>query len=92
MSEEKNLFEEFSPVSTEEWEKVIEQDLKGADYKKKLKWETGEGIEVLPFYRRADRTNEDNPVLSADHQWSIGQKIYSQDITAANESAQKAID
>jgi hypothetical protein len=28
------LFAEFPPVSTEEWEKVITTDLKGADYEK----------------------------------------------------------
>jgi hypothetical protein len=36
MEEKKRLFEEFPPVTTEEWEAVIEKDLKGADYNKKL--------------------------------------------------------
>ena len=31
MSKRKRLFEEFPPVSTEQWEAVIEKDLKGAD-------------------------------------------------------------
>ena len=30
------LFNEFPEVTTEQWEKVIEKDLKGADYNKKL--------------------------------------------------------
>ena len=34
MEEKKRLFEEFPPVTTEEWEAVIEKDLKGADYNK----------------------------------------------------------
>ena len=36
MSNHKKLFEEFPPVTTEQWEAVIEKDLKGADYNKKL--------------------------------------------------------
>ena len=30
MEEKKKLFEEFPPVTTEQWEAVIEKDLKGA--------------------------------------------------------------
>ncbi len=48
------LFSEFPPVSTEEWEKVIEKDLKGADYARKLIWRTNEGFEVKPYYRAED--------------------------------------
>ncbi|MGC8866190.1 MAG: methylmalonyl-CoA mutase family protein [Bacteroidales bacterium] len=48
------LFEEFPPVSTEEWEAVIRQDLKGADYEKKLIWQTPEGFRVKPYYREED--------------------------------------
>jgi len=49
-----NLFTEFPPVSTEEWEKVINVDLKGADYDKKLVWKTQEGFNVRPYYRAED--------------------------------------
>jgi len=45
------LFTEFPPVSTEQWEEVINQDLKGADYEKKLVWRTEEGFAVRPYYR-----------------------------------------
>ena len=51
MEEKKRLFEEFPPVTTEEWEAVIEKDLKGADYNKKLVWRTAEGFNVRPYYR-----------------------------------------
>lgn len=53
MAEQKvtKLMAEFPPVSTEQWEKVIEADLKGADYQKKLVWRTLEGISVQPYYR-----------------------------------------
>jgi len=51
---ERRLFSEFPPVSTREWEARIFEDLKGADYDKKLIWRTGEGFSVKPYYRRED--------------------------------------
>ena len=48
------LFEEFKPVSTEEWEEAIRKDLKGADYEKKLVWQSPEGFKVMPYYREED--------------------------------------
>lgn len=57
MSENKKndkLFSGFAPVSTGEWEKVIEKDLKGADYERKLVWRTEQGFNVKPYYRAGD--------------------------------------
>ena len=53
MSETKgnDLFKDFPSVSIEEWEEKIKQDLKGADYEKKLIWKSPEGISVKPYYR-----------------------------------------
>jgi methylmalonyl-CoA mutase len=45
------LFEEFPPISIQEWEDKILADLKGADYQKKLVWRTIEGFSVQPYYR-----------------------------------------
>lgn len=52
--EKERLFEKFPPVSTEEWIKKINADLKGADFDKKLVWKTAEGIDLKPFYRAGD--------------------------------------
>jgi len=54
MSNKTKLFEEFAPISTEEWKNKIITDLKGADYDKKLVWRTNEGIKIQPFYRLED--------------------------------------
>jgi methylmalonyl-CoA mutase len=48
------MWEEFPPISTAEWEAAIRADLKGAEYAKKLVWQTEEGIAVKPYYRRED--------------------------------------
>jgi methylmalonyl-CoA mutase len=52
--EDNKLLTEFPPVSTEKWEAVINKDLKGADYEKKLVWKTIEGFKVKPYYRAED--------------------------------------
>lgn len=53
-SEKQKLFSEFPPVTTEEWENQIAKDLKGKDYDKTLKWNTGEGFVARPYYREED--------------------------------------
>lgn len=54
---QEKLFNEFPPVSTQDWEAVIQADLKGADYEKKLVWKTNEGFKVKPYYRAEDLQN-----------------------------------
>jgi methylmalonyl-CoA mutase len=53
-NEKLHLFSEFPPVTTDAWEARIVADLKGADYHKKLIWQTDEGFEVKPYYRAED--------------------------------------
>lgn len=95
---EQSLFEEFPPVSTEDWEQVIKRDLKGADYKQKLRWETGEGVAPLPFYRRDDwvQINRRNriPKKQAEgnaNAWEIREPIFAGDIESANSQARHAL-
>ncbi len=52
-----HLFTEFPPISTEKWEEKIREDLKGADYDKKLIWRTLEGFNVKPYYRSEHTEN-----------------------------------
>jgi methylmalonyl-CoA mutase len=49
-----NLFDGFPPVNIAEWDARIREDLKGADYEKKLIWKTQEGFNVKPFYTAGD--------------------------------------
>ncbi len=50
----KKLFTEFNPATKKAWEEKINQDLKGADYEKKLITKTIEGINIKPYYRTED--------------------------------------
>ena len=102
MSDSK-LFTEFPPVSTEKWEEVINKDLKGADYDKKLVWHTIEGFNVKPYYRAEDLDNLEylnaNPgeapfvrgKNASNNSWLIRQDIKADTIEAANTQAVDAL-
>ncbi len=97
------LFGTFPPVSTSEWEARITQDLKGADYQKKLIWKTSEGFDVKPYYRDED-TQQTGSILSFpgeypfvrgnnthSNDWEIRQDIETNDESEANGLAVDAI-
>ncbi len=100
--EDNKLFSEFPPVSTEKWEEVINKDLKGADYEKKLVWKTLEGFKVKPYYRAEDLDNleylESNPGQAPftrgkqtnGNLWDIRQDIKADSIEEANALAVEA--
>ncbi len=95
------LFDNFPPVTTEEWEALINKDLKGADYERKLVWKTMEGFDVKPYYRADDLKDleylnilpGDFPFVRSgrkkENNWFIRQDIVVGQIERAN---QKALD
>jgi len=101
MAEDKDvkLFAEFAPVATAEWEAVINVDLKGADYDKKLVWKPLEGFSVRPYYRAEDLKNLDHvqylpgqfPYVRGNktnsNAWLVRQDILVEDVKAANAKA-----
>jgi methylmalonyl-CoA mutase len=99
----KKLFSEFPPVSTFQWEEKIKEDLKGADYHKKLIWKTDEGINVKPYYRAEDLEGLEylsglpgekpfvRGVKKDKNDWIIRQDILTEDITEANRIAVDAV-
>lgn len=100
MAEKYNqLFNEFPPVSTQEWMDKITADLKGADFNKKLVWKTNEGINVMPFYRaedleKLDHTNSlpgEFPFVRGNkkisNEWLVRQNIIVNDVKESNEKA-----
>ncbi len=102
MAKEK-LMTGFPPVSTEQWEQVINADLKGADYRKKLIWQTGEGFEVRPYYRAEDLAKVGHidsgigefPFVRGVKKcagWRIHQTIGVTDYARANAEALKMLD
>jgi methylmalonyl-CoA mutase len=97
-----DLLQEFPPVSTASWEEIIRKDLKGADYAKKLIWQTDEGLAVKPYYRAEDiagLTYLDAPpgvfpFARSDRptgDWHIREEIDATDPENANQAARHAI-
>ncbi|NOU45764.1 MAG: methylmalonyl-CoA mutase small subunit [Bacteroidales bacterium] len=100
MENQKNkLFDNFPGTSSQAWHDLIMKDLKGADYDKKLLWQTNEGFAVQPFYR-AENLDQINWLKSlpgsfpyvrgnsaAGNNWLVRQDIRVRDIAEANEKA-----
>jgi methylmalonyl-CoA mutase len=93
------LFEEFPPISTQEWKDKITTDLKGADFEKKLVWRTIEGFSVQPYYRAEHLENLSHlkyvpgefPYVRGNkakcNSWYIRQNINANDAKVANKKA-----
>jgi len=93
------LFEEFPPVSGEEWKAKLVADLKGADFDRKLVWRTNEGFAVQPYYRQEDLASVaylntlpgEFPYVRGTkkngNDWLVRQDIVVNDLEAANKKA-----
>ena len=97
-----DLLAEFPPVATDAWEAAIQKDLKGADYAKKLIWQTEEGISVRPYYRAEDIADLQHMRTAPgaypyargarnNGEWRIREEIHATEIESANQAAQKAV-
>ncbi len=99
MAENKEkLFDQFPPVTTEEWRAKVDADLKGAPFEKKLVWRTNEGFNVNPMYRAEDiadlKTTDVVPGqypyvrgTSDKNDWLTRQEINAETAAEANELA-----
>ena len=94
----KKLFDQFAPVTPEEWRAKAEVDLKGADFEKKMVWRTNEGFNAQPLYRSVDiadlKQTKSLPgefpyVRGTRHNndWKVRQNINVDDVQAANAKA-----
>ncbi len=103
LNDSKTLFNDFPPVTIEQWEEKIRKDLKGADYAKTLIWETPEGFPVKPYYCMEDLEGlEYLKILPGEfpylrdfkqggNDWIIRQDIPSDQVEKANKTALDAI-
>lgn len=93
------LFEEFPPVSGEDWKAKVVADLKGADFDRKLVWRTNEGFAVQPYYRQEDLESVaylntlpgEYPYVRGTrknhNEWLVRQDIIVKDLEEANKKA-----
>lgn len=101
--EKEKLFSEFLPVSKEAWKEKIKADLKGADYEKKLVWQTEEDFPVQPIYTQEDEAGLEYlqslpgnfPFVRGNrksgNKWKINQLIRVDDFEKANYVALNAV-
>jgi methylmalonyl-CoA mutase len=93
------LFPEFPPVSKKDWDEKIIQDLKGADYEKKLVYKPIEGFPVKPYYMADDLNDLEylnqypdafpfiRGTKKTGNDWFIRQDIVVNDLKRTNEKA-----
>ncbi len=97
-----SFLSEFPPVSTEQWESLIRENLKGADYSSKLIWHPEEGLAVRPYYRADDFAGLSFPDAAPGEfpfvrgtrlagGWRIREKIDASDPEEANRAACAAV-
>ncbi|HVT54782.1 MAG TPA: methylmalonyl-CoA mutase family protein, partial [Xanthobacteraceae bacterium] len=77
---------EFPPVSREDWLKLVEKTLKGADFDKKLVSKSYDGLKIQPLYERAKGAA---PIAgrAAGQPWRVMARIDLPDAKAANKEA-----
>ena len=95
------LFEEFPPVSTDEWYEKIRDDLGDRDLADVLQWET-DGVEMPALLRQTDLSGLEHldatpsplstPAPSAPNGWRVRQDIAHPDVDTARRLAQTAVD
>lgn len=103
MAEKKEkLFDQFPPVTTEEWRAKVDADLKGVPFEKKLVWRTDEGFNVQPMYRAEDiadlKTTDSLPGeypfvrgTKDNNNWLCRQEIIAETSEQANEIARDIV-
>lgn len=88
-----SIFDDFSPVSKEEWLKKIEKDLKGKPMAD-LQWQLEDSIQLDPLYHPDDQIT--GVVIPSnkrqDNDWEIGEYIIEEEVLAGNRAALNALE
>jgi methylmalonyl-CoA mutase len=80
-----SLAADFPATTREQWLKLVEGVLKGADFQKKLVGRTHDGIEIQPLYPKA----EDAGLIAREEagRWRVAQRVDHPEPAKANELA-----
>ena len=80
-----SLAADFPAATREQWLKLVEGVLKGADFQKKLVGRTHDGIEIQPLYPKAEDASRIS--RAEPGRWRVSQRIDHPDLAKANELA-----
>jgi methylmalonyl-CoA mutase len=102
MKPEFEIQDDFPPFGYDEWRALVEADLKGATFERKLVTHTYEGIDIQPLYTRRDRlaagddafgvpgfppfVRGSQPLGAVLDGWDLRQEHAHPDIAAANQA------
>jgi len=101
------LLAEFSPATYEDWRKIVDAELKGAPFEKKMFTATSEGITLKPIYRREDTAElrhvdsypgfapfvrGSNASGHLDEPWAVSQEIACASASEFNNAARNSIE
>ncbi len=85
------IYEQFAPVTADDWKSKIIKDLKGEAFDK-LIWHSKEGIDVLPFYTKADNEKYQLTIpAKTSAGWQITERILVDNTQKANREALHAL-
>jgi len=62
---------DFPAVLKSDWDAMVQKDLRGGSYEKRLVWKTGEGIAVQPYYRSGDSIMRFPLLRGVEDGWEI---------------------
>lgn len=94
-SEVIDLYADFPIPGMAEREEKLKRDLKGADYREKLLWDTLEGLHLLPFYEADSMLAEEHRkalTLNRTRGWKICERVDQPDPIAAAQAAATALE
>ena len=80
-----SLGDDFPPASKEQWVRLVEETLKGADFEKRLVSKTYDGIRVEPIYQR--RSDVAPLAKEQEGRWVLSQRMDHPDPSEANKQA-----
>lgn len=91
-NKEKMLFQNFDPSTKKEWVEKATNDLKGADFNKRLVWKNLNGIDIQPLYTKEDQQSYlSNTGHNAEHIINY-RRIVASDTAEANKLGLKAVE
>jgi len=85
-----NLFEDFSAVTRDEWEKLISKESAGKTTPEMLLWNTTDRLQVPPFFVKGEVAEK--PAFSVNRGWKIRERIADNNLKDARNHIIRALE
>lgn len=87
------MFEDFNPVTKQQWKKQVQTDLRGTDYSA-IEWFNPDGFSLAPFYSPEERPQCSLPPAAGkkDNSWKAGIEIDASNPQLANAEATEHVE